>query len=74
MIWTRLNTDTKFNLELAALNLLAAAEEMTGRIDFGGYSADELKLVLTRYNADVKHITAYGEAAYQHYLRYNTSL
>ena len=74
MIWTRLNTDTKFNLELAALNLLAAAEEMIGRIDFGGYSADELKLVLTRYNADVKHITAYGEAAYQHYLRYNTSL
>ena len=71
MIWTRLHQEPSFNLELATLNLLAAAEEMTGRIDFGGYTAEELKLVLTRYNADVKYITKYGEAAYQHYLRYS---
>ena len=69
-IWTRLHRDTAFNLELATLNLLSAAEEMTGQIAFDDYTPEELKLVLTRYNADVKHITAYGEAAYGHYLRY----
>lgn len=68
LIWTRLHREPKFNLELATLNLLSAAEEMTGRIDFSGYSAEELKLIFTRYNANVSHITAYGEAVYQRML------
>ena len=70
MIWKLLYKNQKANIEIAALNLLSAAEEMTGRIDFPGYTEEELKLVLTRYNANVKHVTSYGEKAYQHYLRY----
>ena len=54
----------------AALNLLSAAEEKTGRIDFPSYSPEELKLIFTRYNGTVPHITPYGEAVYRHYLRY----
>lgn len=69
-MWRRLNRDRKFNMEAAALNLIAAAEETTGRIDFGGYSADEIKRIFTRYNGTANHITAYGEEAYRHYLRY----
>lgn len=69
-IWKLLHRNQKANIEIATLNLLSAAEEMTGRIDFSGYSEEELKLILTRYNANVKHVTAYGEKVYQHYLRY----
>ena len=46
------------------------AEEMTSRIDFGGFTPGELKLILSRYNGRVKSITAYGEEAYGHYQRY----
>ena len=70
LVWTRLNGDVDFNLTAAALNLLSAAEEKTGRIDFPGYSPDELKRIFTRYNGTVPHITPYGEAVYAHYLRY----
>ena len=69
-VWRLLHRNSRANLEIASLNLLSAAEEMTGRIDFAGYTPEELKLVLTRYNANVKHITAYGEKAYQQYLRF----
>ena len=65
--WKRLHRDRKLNLEVAALTLLCAAEEMTGRIDFARYTPKELKLILTRYNADVRHITPYGEQAYALY-------
>ena len=68
--WRRLKGRKDFNLELAALNLLSAAEEVTGRIDFGGYSPEELKRIFTRYNGTSKTVTAYGEAAYADYLRY----
>ncbi|MBR1496303.1 MAG: hypothetical protein IJ617_01590 [Oscillospiraceae bacterium] len=73
LIWARLHRDRRFNTLCAALNLLAAAQEMTGRIDFPGCSAEELKLILTRYNADVRHVTAYGERAYRMYLEYRQS-
>ena len=68
--WVRLHRDPAFDLETAALNLLSAGEEMTGRLDFPGYTPEELKLVLTRYNANTKQITPYGEAAYEACLRY----
>ena len=70
-IWRMIHRNPRQNIELASLNLLSAAEEMTGRIDFSSYSAEELTLILTRYNADVKQATAYGREAYRHYLRYS---
>ena len=70
-VWYRLYRDTAFNTELAALNLLAAAEEMTGRVDFPSYTPEELMLVLTRYNADTGRITDYGREAYGYYLTYS---
>lgn len=68
--WRRLHRDPGFNLELAALNLLAAAEEKTGRIAFASYSPEELQRVFTRYNGTAPGVSAYGRAAYGHYLRY----
>ena len=70
LVWNRLHRDAVFNLTAAALNLLSAAEEKTGRIDFPSYSPDELKLIFTRYNGTVPRITPYGEETYAHYLRY----
>ena len=69
-MWHRLNRDKSFNLKAAALNLIAAAEEVTGRIGFDGYSAEEIKRIFTRYNGTMKQISPYGEEAYLHYLRY----
>ena len=69
-MWLLLYRDAKANILLSALNLLAAAEEMTGRRDLAALSAEELKLAFTRYNADTRRITPYGEAVYGHYLRY----
>ena len=37
LVWRKLHREPAFNLELAALNLLAAAEEKTGRIDFASF-------------------------------------
>ncbi len=69
-MWRRLVRDRRFNLTAGALNLLSAAEEMTGRTDFDSFSPEELQLVFTRYNADTRQITAYGRDVYQRYLRY----
>ena len=69
-VWLLLHRNRKANIEIAALNLLCAAEEMTGRTDFESFSEDELKLVLTRYNANVTHVTSYGERAYARYLEF----
>ena len=71
MIWKKLDTDPRFNMEAAALNLLSCAEEMTGRIDFSHYTPEELQLVLTRYNANVRHITDYGKQTYEYYLKFS---
>jgi hypothetical protein len=71
IIWNMLHTNADSNIEIATLNILSAAFEMTGRLDFDSYSPEELKLILTRYNADTKQITPYGEEAYNNYLRYS---
>ena len=70
LIWKKLHRDEHANIEIAALNLLSAAEEMTGRIDFAGYTPEELKHIFTRYNQNTKRITPYGEETYQYYLQY----
>ena len=70
LIWRLLKRNKSFNLELAALNLLSAAEEKTGRTDFSSFSPEELKLIFTRYNGTSRSVSAYGKAAYQQYLRY----
>ena len=70
LVWRLLHHDMHANIELATLNLLVAADEMVGRIDFDSFSPEELKLVLTRYNADVDYITPYGEQAYEYHLRF----
>ena len=70
LIWRLLKRSKSFNLELAALNLLSAAEEKTGRISFASFSPEELKLIFTRYNGTAKSVSAYGKAAHQQYLRY----
>ena len=69
-VWLKIHRDPAANMEFAVLNLLSCAEEMTGRIDFEGYTPEELKLILSRYNGNVKWITSYGEEAYGHYQRY----
>ena len=69
-VWKYLRHNINANIEAGVLNMLSAAEEMTGRIDFSSYSEEELKLILTRYNANTHKITKYGEEAYSHYLRY----
>ena len=70
LVWRRLRWEPVFNLTLAALNLLSAAEEKTGRIDFFSYTPEELQLIFTRYNGTSPTISAYGKAAYGDYLRY----
>lgn len=70
-IWKRLHREVSFNLEVAALNILSAAEEKTGRIDFASYSPEELQHVLTRYNSTSREISVYGKDAYAHVLRYS---
>ena len=72
LVWRRLHREPTFNLELAALNLLSAAEEKTGRIDFASYSPEELQRILTRYNGASPTVSAYGKAAYAQYLRYQS--
>ena len=69
-IWKKLHRERSFNLACSALNLLFAALEMNGRITFENFSPDELKRTFTRYNANVRQITPYGEVTYQYYLKY----
>lgn len=72
LVWHRLRRDRVFNLSCAALNLLHCAWQMTRRLAFGSYSPQEMKLIFTRYNADVKQVTQYGEEAYAWYLRFSS--
>jgi len=72
-VWRKLHEDPKANIEIATLNLLVAADEMVGRLDFGTFSDDEIKLILSRYNANTNQVTSYGEQAFQHYRRYSES-
>ena len=70
LIWKKLWRDRRVNIEIAALNLLSAAEEMTGRVDFENYTPEELKHIFTRYNQQTGQITAYGRKVYGYYLQY----
>ena len=74
LVWTRLNREPEFNIEMSSLNLLCAAEEVTGRVDFSSYSPEELQRILTRYNGTLSYITPYGEKAYREYLRFAAAL
>lgn len=69
-IWKKMQTDRTANLEIAALNLISCAKEMTGRIDFVHYTEEEWKLLFTRYNQNTRKVTPYGEETYAHYVRY----
>ncbi len=69
-IWLRLQRDRLFNARLAILNLMAAGEEMNGHADFSRYGPEEIQRTLTRYNADVRHITAYGREVYRYYTEF----
>ncbi|MBR1845750.1 MAG: hypothetical protein IJ792_04040 [Oscillospiraceae bacterium] len=71
MMWNLLSKDRKVNIALASLNLVSAAEEMNGHVDFDRYSEEEIKRTFTRYNANVRYITKYGEEAYRYYLGYS---
>lgn len=69
-IWRMLYRSPYANIEFATLNIVAAAAEVLGRTDFDNFSEDEMKLVFTRYNANVHHITPYGERAFRQYQRF----
>ena len=69
-VWLRLRRDRRFNLALAALNLMSASEEVAGHTNFSALTSEELQRVFTRYNcsrADL--VSAYGRAVYDRFLR-----
>ena len=70
LLWRVLLRDRKKNIGIMALNLRLCAQEMTGTADFDRLTAEELKLTFTRYNADVKKVTAYGEEVFGLFLRF----
>ena len=70
LVWDLLHTSPKANIEIGSINILCAADEMTGRTDFENFSERDYKLTFTRYNQNTREITPYGEEAYAHYLRY----
>ena len=70
LVWRVLRFNRRANIEIASLNILSAAEEMTGRTDLADLTDEELKLTFTRYNANTRHITPYGEDVFRHYKRY----
>ena len=70
-IWRRLLRDRRFNARLSILNLVSCGQEMNGGTDFARYSPEEVQRTLTRYNANVRTVTAYGRETYRYYLRYS---
>ncbi len=70
MIWQMLHRDRFFNLLCAALTLIAAADEMNGTTDFSRYTPLQWQLTFSRYNADTRRITRYGQQAYSGYQSY----
>ncbi|MBO4913719.1 MAG: hypothetical protein J5449_00805, partial [Oscillospiraceae bacterium] len=69
-MWYRLKRDSEFNIQMGALNLIFAADEMNGHTDFARYTPDEFQRAFTRYNANTDRITAYGKEVYGYYLKY----
>lgn len=70
LIWLRLHRDKEFNLRLAALNILAVADEVKGSSQLETFSEEEIKRVFSRYNANTTKITPYGEEVYGYYQGY----
>ena len=69
-MWLKLHQDPEFNLRLAVLYMLSAAYEVTGSMDFETFSEDDLMRVFSRYNANTREITAYGEEVFGYYQKY----
>lgn len=70
LVWHRLNRDRAFNIEMCALNLLACAEKMNGHTNLSAFTEEETKRTFTRYNADVRHVTRYGEETNEYHREY----
>ena len=69
-MWRALRRDKKYNIRMGMLNLIAAGEEVNGHTDFARYTPEEYKKMFTRYNANTRAITPYGEEVYQYYQQY----
>ena len=69
-MWRRLLRDRKYNIRMGTLNLIAAGEEVNGHTDFARYTPEEFKKMFTRYNANTRSITPYGEKVYGYYRQY----
>ena len=67
LVWKKLRSDAKANIEIATLNMLVAAYETVGRFDYSSFTDDEFKLAATRYNANTNRITLYGEQVFDNY-------
>ena len=72
-VWLRLYRDREFNLRMGTLNLLAAAQEAVGSFDYAGLSPEEMKRAFSRYNANTRTVTAYGEEVFEYYLRFQNA-
>ncbi len=76
LVWKKLRRNRHANIELSTLNLASIAHEVTGGtrpdIAWDALTEDELKLILTRYNADVHYVTRYGERAYNLYRAFDS--
>ena len=70
LMWRRLHRDRRFNLCLAALNLLSAGWEVNGSLHIADYTPEEMQRMFTRYNANTRQINEYGRETYRLYLRY----
>ena len=66
-IWKKLHRDRNFNFHMALLNLISAGEETVGHTRFGEYGEDDMKRMFSRYNANTRNITSYGEETYRIY-------
>ncbi|GEM_PF-1179453 len=70
-MWRRLLRDKKYNIRMSTLNLISAGEEMNGHTDFDRYTAEEFRHMFTRYNANSRAITPYGEEVYRYFRQYS---
>ena len=67
-MWSR--RAQEYEAKLNSGDLISIAEVVTGRLSFPDYSEDETKRIFSRYNANTKRITSYGETVWKHFLRY----
>ena len=55
---------------MGTLNLLASAAETVGDTGFEHMNADGMKRTFSRYNANTRSVTSYGEEVWGYYLKY----